>query len=142
MAGADAMPVSVAAALLDVLCELAADREPDRLAVPLAVTPADELEGAVPADGPVFTHFYLPGTGRSVQAVFGMDLGVPSGATPGIFLAHPDGQRALTKRDELREVALVAVPPWDPGAVVAFDRRGRRRPLERLDVAVPEETPP
>lgn len=135
-------PVYVAADLLAVLCELAADREPDPLTVPLAVTPADELDDAGPASGPVFTHFYLPETGRSVRAVFGVDLGTPAGTTPGVFLAHPDGRRELTKRDELREVVLVAVPPWDADAVVAFDRRGRRRPLERVDVSIPEETPP
>lgn len=135
-------PVYVAADLLEALCELAADREPDPLTVPLAVTPVDELDGEGPADGSVFTHFYLPETSQSIRAVFGVDLGTPSGTTPGVFLAHPNGRREVTKRDELREVVLVAVPPWDPAAVVAFDRRGRRRPLERVDVSMPEETPP
>ncbi|MDZ7701730.1 MAG: hypothetical protein U5J98_06495 [Halobacteriales archaeon] len=139
MEPADEEPVRVAADLLAVLCELSADREPEPLTVPLAVTPADELDGA---EGPVFTHFYLPETGRSVREVFGVDLGTPSGTTPGVFLSHPDGRRELTKRDELREVALVAVPPWEPEAVAAFDRRGRRRPLATVDVAIPEETPP
>lgn len=135
-------PVFVAADLLEALCELAADRDPDAVSVPLAVTLAAELDDAAPAEGPVFTHFYLPDTGRSVRAVFGVDLGTPSGATPGIFLSHPDGRRELTKRDELREVVFIAVPPWNPSAVVAFDRRGRRRPLRSVDVAVPEESPP
>lgn len=135
-------PIFVATDLLEGLCELAADRDPDAVTVPLAVTPAAELEGVRPTDGPVFTHFYLPDTGRSVRAVFGVDLGTPAGATPGIFLSHPDGRRELTKRDELREVVLVAVPPWEASGVVAFDRRGRRRPLRTLDVAIPEESPP
>lgn len=142
MAPRESEPVHVAADLLEALCELAADRDPEAVTVPLAVTPASELDGSVTADGPVFTHFYLPETGRSVRAVFGVDLGTPSGTTPGIFLSHPDGRRELTKRDELREVVLVAVPPWDPSAVVAFDRRGRRRPLRSVDVALPEESPP
>ncbi|NIS36997.1 MAG: hypothetical protein GWN07_39190, partial [Actinobacteria bacterium] len=66
----------------------------------------------LPTDGPVFTHLYLPEAGRSVRAVFGVDLGTPSGASPGVFLSHPTGPPELTRRDELREVALVAVPPW------------------------------
>jgi hypothetical protein len=134
--------VYVAADLLEALCELAAKRDPDRVSVPLGVTPPDRLEEAEPADGPVFTHFYLPDTGRSVRAVFGVDLGTPSGSTPGIFHGHADGRRELTKRDELRQVCFVAVPPWEPTEVVAIDRRGRRRPLHVLDVTVPEESVP
>lgn len=134
--------VYVAADLLEALCELAAERDPDRVSVPLGVTSSDQLEGAEPVDGAVFTHFYLPDTGRSVRAVFGVDLGTPSGSTPGIFLGHPDGRRELTKRDELRQVCFVAVPPWEPTEVEAFDRRGRRRPLQVLDVTIPEESIP
>lgn len=135
-------PVYVAADLLEALCDLAADREPDPLTVPLGVTPAADLDADLAEDASVFTHFYLPETGRSVRAVFGVDLGTPSGASPGLFIAHPDGRREVTKADDLREVVLVAVPPWSPDAVVAFDRRGRRRRLEPLDVALPEESPP
>ena len=142
MASPAAEPVYVAADLLEGLCELAADRDPDAVSVPLAVTMAADIDDSHPAEGPVFTHFYLPEAGESVRAVFGVDLGTPSGTTPGIFLSHPDGRRELTKRDELREVVLVAIPPWEPSSVVAFDRRGRRRPLRSLDVAVPEESTP
>lgn len=138
----DTESVHVAEDLLEVLCELAADRDPDRLSVPLAVTPATELDLELADDVPVFTHFYLPETGRSVRAVFGVDLGTPSRTTPGIFLSHPDGRREVTRRDDLREVVLVAVPPWTSDDVTAYDRRGRRRPLNRLDVTLPEETPP
>lgn len=132
----------VAADLLEALCELAADREPDPATVPLGVTPAEELGVDLPDGVGVFTHLYLPEAGRSVRAVFGVDLGTPAGRTPGLFLAHPDGRREVTREDDLREVVLVAVPPWEPEAVVAFDRRGRRRRLERLDVTLPEEGPP
>ncbi len=135
-------PVYVLADLLEALCDLAADRDPDPLTVPLAVTPAGEIDADLPEGAAVFTHFYLPETGRSVRAVFGVDLGTPSGTSPGLFLAHPDGRREVTKADDLREVVFVAVPPWTPDGVVSFDRRGRRRPLERLDVALPEESPP
>lgn len=135
-------PVLVAEDLIQVLCELAADRDPDAVSVPLGVTPADEIEETDAVTGPVFTHFYLPETGRSVRAVFGVDLGTPSGSTPGIFLAHPDGRQELTKRDELREVCFLAVPPWRPTEVVAVDRRGSRRPLRTLDVTLPEESVP
>ena len=137
-----AEPVHVASDLLDALCEMAADREPSAVTVPLGVTPADELEDGPATDGPVFTHLYLPEAGRSVRAVFGVDLGTPSGASPGVFLSHPDGRAGLSKRDELREVAFVAVPPWSPAEVRAYDRRGRRRPIEALDVALPERRPP
>lgn len=135
-------PVHVAADLLEALCELAADRDPDWFSVPLAVTPAADLAVDLPDEVPVFTHFYLPETGQSVRAVFGVDLGTPSATTPGIFLSHPDGRRAVSRRDDLREVVLVAVPPWAPEEVSAYDRRGRRRPLRRLDIALPEESPP
>lgn len=135
-------PVHVAKDLLEALCELAADRDPDRFSVPLAVTAAADLDAELAEEATVFTHFYLPETGRSVRAVFGVDLGTPSGATPGIFLSHPDGRRTLSRRDDLREVILVAVPPWTPDEVRAYDRRGRRRPLRALDIRLPEESPP
>lgn len=140
--GSKADQVHVAADLLVALCELAADRDPTPISVPLAVTKAPELDVDLPPDTPVFTHFYLPGAGHSVRAVFGVDLGTPSRASPGIFLSHPDGRPAVTRRDELREVVLVAVPPWTTDDITAFDRGGRRRALRPVDVSLPEETPP
>ena len=142
MGGNATEPVHVAADLLRALCELAADRDPDRLTVPIAVTPAAELDVSLPPAVPVFTHFYLPDAGRSVRAVFGVDLGTPSGSAPGVFLSHPNGETDVTRRDDLREVVLVCVPPYRPDDVTAHDRRGRRRPLERHDVVLPEESPP
>lgn len=138
----EAAAVHVATDLVEALCKFAADRDPDPVSVPLGVTPAAELDDEAGGKGPVFTHFYLPDAGRSVRAVFGVDLGTPSGASPGIFLSHPDGRREVSRRDDLREVVLVAVPPWEPDDVVAFDRRGRRRPLQRHDLTLPEESPP
>ena len=133
--------IHVTRSLLDVLLETAGEREPERVTVGLAVTPAEEIEGLdLPAGTPVFTHFYLPDAGGSVTAVFGVDLATPPGRTPGLFVSHPDGSYDLTRRDDLREVVFVAIPPWD--AVVAFGRDGRRREIEVLDVEPPVESPP
>lgn len=130
-------------ALLSVLLETAREREPDRVTVGLAVTPAEEIDGSdLPAGTPVFTHFYLPDAGRSVRAVFGVDLATPPGRTPGLFVSHPAGSYDLTRRDDLREVVFVAVPPWDVESVVAFGRDGRRREVTVLDVEPPVESPP
>ena len=129
--------------LLEVLLETASDREPDRVTVGLAVTPAGEFEGLdLPAETPVFTHLYLPDAGRSVNAVFGVNIGTPPGRTPGLFLSHPDGDYDLTRRDDLREVVFVAIPPWGVDSVVAFGRDGRRRELVVVDAEPPVESPP
>lgn len=135
-------PVYVAEDLLAGLCEFAADRDPDSVSVPLATTAAVDLDVDLDETARVFTHFYLPDAGRSVRAVFGVDLGTPAGETPGLFLSHPDGRLEISRRDDLREVVFVAVPDWEPAEVAAFDRRGRRRPLHVVSVAVPEESPP
>lgn len=128
-------------ALRDVLLETAAEREPDRVTVGLAVTPAGDIEGLdLPPETPVFTHFYLPDAGRSVTAVFGVDLATPPGRTPGLFVSHPDGSYDLTRRDDLREVVFVAIPPWN--SVVAFGRDGRRREVDVVDAEPPVESPP
>lgn len=125
--------------LEETLLRQAADREPDSLSVPLAVTQASELPDAgLDPETPVFTHFYLPRDRDSVSAVFGVDLGTPVGQTQGRFVSHPQGDRGISKRDDLHEVVFVAVPPWDE--LAAFDRRGRRREFEVLDVEPPAET--
>lgn len=123
-------------ALLTVLVELAADRDPTAVTVSLAVTPADELDASLPAEQAVFTDMYLPDTGGSVQAVFGMDLSTPGAA--GRFISHPDGRLALTKRDDLHEVVFVAVPPYDVEGVAAFDRSGSGQPIDIVDVEPPD----
>ena len=134
--------VYVTRGLVTALLELAAEAEPDELTISLAVTPADELDGIVdaPPDAPVFTHFYPPDAGRSITAVFGVDLSVPAGQTQGRFISHPRGNLKVAKTDDLHETILVAVPPWEESALAAFDRSGRRQPLEVLDAEPPTES--
>ena len=126
--------------MVESLLRMADDADPERVTVSLAVTPASELPDTdLPPETPVFTHFYLPSAGRSVNAVFGVDLGTPVGQTQGRFVSHTDGNLSLTKEDDLHEVVFVAVPPWNEPSLAAFDRRGDQQPLEILDVEPPEE---
>lgn len=130
-------------ALIEVLVELAANRDPESVTVPLAVTPASTLGGLeLNPDTPVFSHFYLPDAGQAVTAVFGVDLGTPSGQTPGMFVSHPDGIPRLKQTDDLREVVLIAVPPWEAEAIQAFGRDGRRRQLTVVPAVPPHESLP
>lgn len=124
--------------LLDALLELACDGEPREVTVSIAPIPVEELGEDVDIDPktPVFTDLYLPGAGRSVSAVFGMDLGTPRAG--GRFLSHPDGYLGIKQTDDLHEVILVAVPPYDRTSVAAFDRRGTRLALDVLDVEPPQ----
>lgn len=125
--------------LVHALLELARDRDPDRLTVSIITIPAGELGAEVDLDPetPVFTDFYLPGAGGSVSAVFGMDLGTPRAS--GRFVSHPDGYLGVTQADDLHEVLLIAVPPYDVSSVAAFDRSGAELPLTLLDVEPPDE---
>ena len=126
--------------LLDALLELAHDRDPGRLTVSLATTPAEEFGDDLDLDPetPVFTDLYLPETGRSVSAVFGMDLGTPN--AEGRFISHPDGYLGIRQTDDLHGIVLVAVPPYDPSSVAAFDRRGAELSLEVVDSEPPQES--
>ena len=128
--------------LATVLLELARDAEPGEVTANLAVTPAGELRGAdsLSADVPVFTDFYLPDSGRSVNAVFGVDLSTPSRQTQGRFVSHPQGDLAVSRTDDLHEAVFVAVPPWEEANLAAFDRRGRRRDLTVVDAEPPQES--
>lgn len=139
--------------LLEVLCELAADADPQEVSVAVAATAAGDLgldsDDAGPGfDGdldlspttPVFTDFYLPDAGGSVSAVFGMDLGVPAGQTHGRFVSHPLGDRQVALTDDLAATMFVAVPPWEPGDVAAFDRSSRRLDLVPVDAEPPERS--
>lgn len=129
--------------LIEVLLEFSADAEPNQVTADIAVTRAGDLEGddaaALDPAIPVFTHFYHPRAGESISAVFGVDLSTPPGRTQGRFVSHPQGGLELERTDDLRETVLVAVPPWEPDQVAAFDRRGRERALDMLDATPPTE---
>ncbi len=127
--------VYITRALLTALLELAADRDPASVTVSLTVTPASELDAALASDRSVFTDMYLPDTGSSVTAVFGMDISTPSAA--GRFISHPNGPLALTKADDLHEVVFVAVPPYEIEDVGVFNRSGTGQSLEIVDVEPP-----
>ena len=136
--------VYVTRGLVDVLLDLASEADPDDVTTGVSVTPAGELAGAgsLPPETPVFTDFLLPDAGRSVNAVFGVDLSTPARQTQGLFVSHPVGELAVTKRDDLAQVVFVAVPPWelDENSFAAFDRTGGRQRLDVVDAEPPRET--
>lgn len=126
--------------LLRALLEYAADQDPQSVTVSLAVTRAGALEDTtLKPDTSVFTHFYLPDAGASVTAVFGVDLATPPG-TNGRFISHPSGAATISREDDLAEVVIIAVPPWDESSLEAFDRAGRRLRLDLLDIDPPAES--
>ena len=133
--------VYVTRGLVETLLRLAQEAEPSDVTISLAVTRARDLPDAdLDPETPVFTDFYLPSAGGSVNAVFGMDLGTPAGQTQGRFVSHPDGYMGVSKVDDLHEVIFVAIPPWDTDSFGAFDRSGRKKDVEILDVEPPEES--
>ncbi|WP_324662262.1 hypothetical protein [Haloarcula sediminis] len=133
--------VYVTRGLVETLLGMAQEAEPDGVTISLAVTRAEELpEADLDPETPVFTDFYLPSAGSSVNAVFGMDLGTPAGQTQGRFVSHPDGYMGVSKLDDLHEVIFVAIPPWDDESFGAFDRSGRTVDVEILDIEPPEES--
>lgn len=126
--------------LVETLLGFASEKDPNSTTVPLAVTDADELGVELAQDDPVFTHFYMQNDDDAVNAVFGVNLGIPAGQTPGVFVSHPRGRLSVSKRDDLREVIFVATPPWDRDSFQAFDRAGDRLEYKILDIEPPEET--
>jgi hypothetical protein len=127
--------------LVETLLRLASEKEPDSTTIPLAVTRASELPSSELADdSQVFTHFYMPNKGDALNAVFGVDLTTPAGQTPGLFVSHPRGDKELSKRDDLREVVFVAIPPWDESSLSVYDRSGERMEYTVLDIEPPEES--
>ena len=136
--------VYVTRGLADVLLELASEEDPDPVSTGLSVTPAGDLRGAegLPPETPVFTDFFLPDVGKSVTAVFGVDLSTPNRQTQGRFVSHPVGELEVSQRDDLAQIVFVAVPPWstDEDAFAAFDRLGERQPLEIIDAEPPTES--
>ncbi|MFC7044158.1 hypothetical protein ACFQH6_00945 [Halobacteriaceae archaeon GCM10025711] len=113
---------------------MAEQAEPDSVSIPLAVTPAADLDVDLPPETPVFTDFYLPDAGGSVASVFGVDLGVPAGQTKGRFISHPLGDPEPSLTDDMHARLLIAVPPWETDSVAAFTRHGTRLRLVLLDV--------
>ncbi|MFP8956813.1 hypothetical protein ACLI4Y_08795 [Natrialbaceae archaeon A-CW3] len=137
--------VYITRGLVEVLLELAADADPGHVTTGLSVTEASALKGpaadALDPATPVFTDFFLPDPGNSVNAVFGVTLSTPATETQGRFVSHPVEELAVTRKDDLAQVIFVAVPPWDESetAFGAFDRSGDRLPLEILDAEPPVE---
>lgn len=138
--------IYITRALVEVLCDLASDADPNQVTTGVSVTPARYLEGAweLPPETPVFTDFYFPTDRNSVNAVFGVDLATPARSAEGIFVSHPVGELEVSERDDLAQVIFVAVPPWchDGRSFAAFDRFGARRELEIVDAAPPEQSLP
>jgi hypothetical protein len=134
--------VYVTRGLVDALLDMAESAEPEQANVVLASTPAGEFETdlGLDAETPVLTHFYLPDAGRSVRAVFGMDLGTPAGRGRARFISHPQGKLEVTERDDLAGVVFVAVPPWELDSLAVFDRAGTKLDLSVLDAEPPQES--
>ncbi|PSQ42354.1 hypothetical protein BRD17_08865 [Halobacteriales archaeon SW_7_68_16] len=128
--------------LVESLLGTASEADPDPVSISIAVTDASELPGAsVPPETPVFTHFYMPEAGGSVNFVFGVELGTPAGQTQGRFVSHPNGELRVRQTDDFKELIFVAVPPWDTDSLAVFDRWGDEQPLELLDIEPPQEFP-
>lgn len=135
-------PVYITAGLLEALLDLAGREDPSKRTVPLTVRQGQSLTGTMPAtvdpDTPVFTDFYLPAEQQSTSTVFGIDVSTPPRQTQGLFISHPRGELTVTVEDKLHEIMIIAVPPWDPDNVKAFDREGRQRPLTVIDAVPPD----
>lgn len=147
MSPADTQPtaVYVTEGLLEALLDLASDAEPSDVSTPIATVPASDLEGPdadrVSDSTPVFAEYRLPDPGNALTGVFGVELSRPNLDTQGRFLSHPSGLLDLTMEDDLAEVVIVAVPPWEAtnDALAAFDRSGNQRSIVELDAAPPVE---
>lgn len=134
--------VYVTAGLIEALLARASATDPESENVVLDATPAGEFDPSLnmPDDRPILTHLYLPEAGESVRAVFGVDLGRPSGRGTARFVSHPQGPFALTREDDLAAVVLIAVPPWERDTVGAFARSGRQLSLTIVDAEPPVES--
>ncbi len=140
--------VHVTADLLEVLLDDATDAAPGSVSIRLTPTPAGEFDADQPAvaeldpSTPVLTHFRLAAAGNTVSSIFGVEIGTPADGGGARFVSHPDGDSTLTEADDLAAVVLVAVPPWTPDDVTAYDRAGEELELTVLDAAPPEESVP
>jgi hypothetical protein len=126
--------------LVEALCDLAHEADPETVTIALSTTPAGEFAASLPPETPVFTHFYFPDAGRSLSAVFGMDLGTPAGQTQGRFVSHPQGRLELARTDDLHGVVFVAVPPWNQDSLAVFSRNGIEQSLDLVDAEPPTES--
>lgn len=128
--------VHITAGLLDLLLEMAEDAEPGSVTIRLAVTDVSEVDEGLDLDPAtsIFTDLYFPNSGDSIEAVFGVDVSVPPGQTPGVFISHPDGMLDIDVTDDFAERIFIAVPPWDRTAVAVFGRDGRELPLDIIDI--------
>ncbi|MCT9097036.1 hypothetical protein [Haloarchaeobius sp. HME9146] len=133
--------VYVTRGLLEVLVDIAEEADPEGVTLSLAASAAGDLDGAddLSPETPVFTDFYLPDAGRSVSAVFGVDLSTPPGQTHGRFVSHPTGGRSVSLEDDLHAVVFVAIPPWEADTVRAFDRAGIQQEMTVIDAEPPQE---
>ena len=130
--------------LLTVLLDHAGERDPAAVSLQLSATRAGEFDVDLGLDPqtPILTHFTLSDVGRSVNAVFGVELGTPAGRGRARFLSHPTGRLELSKTDDLAAIVIVTVPPYDDDNVAAFDRAGDGIELVVLDAVPPEESVP
>nr|WP_303651892.1 hypothetical protein [Halovenus rubra] len=120
---------------------LAEESDPDKRTIPLAVTRAEKLpQTSLSDETPVFTHFYMSSKGDALNAIFGVDMKTPAAQTPGIFVSHPISELEVTKKDDLREIVFIAVPPWSTDSFKVFDRKGNEQDLTLLDIEPPQET--
>lgn len=128
--------VNITAGLLDLLLEMADDAEPGSVTIRLAVTEVSEMDDTLDLDPgtSVFTDLYFPNSGDSIEAVFGVDVSVPPGQTPGVFISHPDGTLDIDVTDDFAECIFIAIPPWDRTSVAVFGRDGRELPLDIIDI--------
>ncbi|MFP4530256.1 MAG: hypothetical protein ACLFNC_03085 [Halodesulfurarchaeum sp.] len=155
-------PLYITRPLLSVLLEIAADAEPNPANVYLVASAAGDLEplpedaesepvgparstgirartlADVDPETPVLSDFYFPDVGNALDFVFGVDLGTPAGQSQGRFLSHPDGNPELTVRDDLHATVVVAVPPWQPANVSAYDRDSTKRDLAVVAAGTPD----
>ncbi|QZA89237.1 hypothetical protein K0C01_03570 [Salinarchaeum sp. IM2453] len=133
--------VYITEGLVKALLEIASRQDPQPVSVDLGATKAREyndVSDKLGAETLILTDMYMPTDQQSVSAVFGMDISTPAGRTYGRFVSHPDGTLGLTTKDNLHEIVIVAVPPWNQKQIKAFDRKGKAMSMEMLDVDLPE----
>lgn len=137
----DGVDIHITRGLVSVLLDYAQDHDPSTVSIGLMVTKGGELTGETESLGredPVFTHFYMPDAGESVNAVFGIDLSIPR--TQGRFVSHPDGHPELSLTDDLHEIVFVAIPPWTESEITAYDRSATPLVVSVIDAEPPAES--